>query len=315
MVALPPAEDKTVSAIYDAFAAEQGSGYRNHLGASGIGKECSRAIWYSWRWATRSNHSGRMLRLFETGHQAESRFIHDLRRVGVTVMAVDPETGQQFNLRDASGHFGGSMDSVAIGFVEAPKAWHVCEFKTHSEKSFNSLKKDGVEKSKPQHFAQMQVYMHLAGIERAFYLAVNKNTDELYQERIRYDAECALRLVAKAARIIASVEPPARISTDPGHFECKFCDHSAVCYGDAMPERHCRSCLHSAPVPQGEWMCARHVEIIPPDAQRTGCVAHLFIPALVHGEQVDAGEDWVMYVMANGEKWMDDAQDALDYKK
>ena len=35
----------------------------------------------------------------------------------------------------------------------------------------------------------MQSYMHLAGLERAFYLAVNKNTDELYQERIRYDAE------------------------------------------------------------------------------------------------------------------------------
>jgi len=27
----------------------------------------------------------------------------------------------------------------------------------------------------------MQVYMHLAGLDRAFYLAVNKNTDELYQ--------------------------------------------------------------------------------------------------------------------------------------
>jgi hypothetical protein len=62
-------------------------------------------------------------------------------------------------------------------------------------------------------------------------------------------------------------------------------------------------------------MCARHITIIPPENQRTGCVAHLFIPAFVRGEQVDAGEDWVMYVMANGEKWMDDAQDALDYKK
>jgi hypothetical protein len=305
MVALPPAEDKTVSAIYCAYESEQGSGYRNHLGASGIGAECSRAIWYSWRWATRASHSGRLLRLFETGHQAESRFIHDLRRIGVTVMAVDPETGQQFNLRDASGHFGGSMDGVAIGIAEAPKAWHVCEFKTHSEKSFNSLKKDGVEKSKPQHFAQVQVYMHLAGIERALYLAVNKNTDELYQERIHYDAECALRLVAKAARIIARSDPPARISSDPEHFECRFCDHAAVCHGNAIPERHCRSCLHSTPVDNGEWKCERHMDIIPPDNQRTGCVAHLFIPALVHGEQVDAGEDWVNYQLIDGSEWRD----------
>jgi hypothetical protein len=104
------------------------------------------------------------------------------------------------------------MDAVAIGFPEAPRAWHVCEFKTHSEKSFLSLKRDGVAKAKPQHWAQMQTYMHLAGLERAFYLAVNKNTDELYQERLHYDAEAALRIMAKAERIIAANRPPARIT-------------------------------------------------------------------------------------------------------
>ena len=270
MAALPEPSTTTVDAIYASYEAAQESGYRDHLGASGIGAECERAIWYSWRWTTRARYTGRLLRLFQSGHLAEARFCADLRRIGVTVLDIDPETGRQWNLRDATGHFGGSMDAVAIGFQEAPKTWHACEFKTHSAKSFAKLQKEGVEKSKPQHFAQMQVYMHLAGIERAFYLAVNKDTDELYQERIRYDAEAALRLMAKADRIIRSAEPPAKISADPAWFQCRFCDHASACHGEAMPERHCRSCLHSTPVDGGSWHCARHDWTLTPDQQRAG---------------------------------------------
>ena len=305
MAALPEPASPTVEAIYAAYEAAQETGYRNHMGASGIGAECPRAIWYGWRWATQASHAGRLLRLFQTGHLAEDRFVADLRRIGVTVMDLDPDTGRQWNMRDASGHFGGSMDAVAIGLPEAPKAWHVCEFKTHSAKSFTSLKKDGVEKSKPQHWAQIQVYMHLAGIERALYLAVNKDNDELHSERIRYDAEAAVRLMAKAERIIGAAQPPARISEDPAWFQCRFCDHHAVCHGNAAPQRHCRSCLHSTPAADGAWHCARHNMALAPDMQRQGCAAHLYIPGLVHAEQIDAGEDWVSYRLADGAEWRD----------
>lgn len=305
MAALPTPATPTVSAIYAAYEARQEDGFRDHLGASGIGAECERAIWYSWRWTTRARHTGRLLRLFQTGHMAEARFVSDLRKIGVTVMDVNPDTGRQWTLRDASGHFGGSMDAVGIGFPEAPKAWHVCEFKTHSAKSFAGLAKDGVEKSKPQHWAQMQVYMHLADIDRAFYLAVNKDTDELYQERIKRDVEAGIRMLAKAERIIGSTQPPERISLDPAWWQCRFCDHADACHGDAMPERHCRSCLHSSPVGDGDWQCERMASPLSKEQQRQGCAAHLFIPGLVHGQQQDAGEDWVSYRMKDGSEWRD----------
>lgn len=305
MVALPAPSTPTVDAIYAAYEAGQESGYRVHLGASAIGAECERAIWYSWRWTTRARHTGRLLRLFQTGHLAEARFAADLRRIGVTVLDVDPDSGRQWNLRDHTGHFGGSMDAVAIGFPEAPKTWHVCEFKTHSAKSFAGLVKDGVAKSKPMHAAQMQVYMHLAGIERAFYLAVNKDTDELYQERLHYDAEAALRIMAKAERILRNPQPPARISSDPAWYLCRFCDHADACHGDAMPARHCRSCLHATPIADGAWHCARHDQQLDRRTQEAGCELHLFIPGLVHGEQVDAGEDYVDYRMPDGTEWRD----------
>jgi hypothetical protein len=305
MAALPEPTMLTINAIYAAYEAAQDDGFRAHLGASGIGNPCERAIWYGWRWATQARHTGRLLRLFQTGHLAEDRFIEDLRSVGVTVLPTDPDTGKQWNLRDESGHFGGSMDGVAIGFLEAPKAWHVCEFKTHSAKSFAKLKAERVEKSKPLHWWQMQAYMHLAGIDRAYYIAVNKDTDELYGERIRYDAEAGMRVVAKAHRIIASDNAPSKISADPAWWECRFCDHHAACHSDAMPSRHCRSCLHSTPAADGEWRCSRLGTILTVDQQKTGCAAHLYIPSLVHGQQIDAGEDWVSYVMPNGDEWRD----------
>ena len=96
---------------------------------------------------------------------------------------------------------------MAIGLPEAPATWHVCEFKTHSAKSFAKLKAEGVAASKPLHWSQMQAYMQLAGLDRAFYLAVCKDTDELYQERIRHDAEAGLRILTKAERIIGAARP------------------------------------------------------------------------------------------------------------
>jgi len=305
MAAIPAFSTPTVSAIYAAYEAAADTGWREHLGASLIGTECNRALWYSFRWATRARHTGRLLRLFETGNLAEARFVADLRRIGVTALDFDPNTGRQWTLRDASGHFGGSMDAVAIGFPEAPKTWHVCEFKTHSAKSFAALVKDGVEKSKPAHWAQMQVYMHLAGLDRAFYLAVNKNTDELHQERIHADVEVGLRLLAKAERIITAARPPVRISDDPAWWQCRFCDHHSVCHSDAVPDRHCRSCLHASPVADGAWDCARSNVALDTAAQRTGCASHLYVPDLVHGEQLDVGDDWVSYRMPDGTEWRD----------
>ena len=256
MAPLPPPPTPTLDAIYAAYVAEADDGFRDHLGASIIGKECERALWYDFRWVTRRAFSGRMLRLFDTGKREEDRLVRDLRRTGATVLDTDPETGRQWQVAALGGHFGGSLDAVAIGLLEAPRTWHVVEFKTHSAKSFATLKKDGVERAKPQHWAQMQVYMHLTGITRAMYVAVCKDTDEIHIERVRVDPAAGQRLIAKAKRVIDAPRPPARISEDPTWWQCRLCEHHDHCHGDRPAERNCRTCLHSTPV-DGGWICER----------------------------------------------------------
>lgn len=307
MAPIPPPPTPTIDAIYAAYVADADDGFRDHLGASIIGKECRRALWYDFRWVTRRTFSGRMLRLFDTGLREEGRLIRDLRRTGATVLDADPETGRQWQVSALGGHFGGSLDAVATGLLEAPKTWHVVEFKTHSVKSFATLKKDGVERAKPQHCAQMQIYMHLTGITRALYVAVCKDTDELHIERARADPAAGQRLMAKAKRVIDAPRAPSRISDDPAWWQCRLCDHHNHCHGDRPAERHCRTCLHSTPV-EGGWHCARRDLALSSGEQRQGCRLHLFVPDLVHGEQVDAGDSWVSYRLADGTVWVNAAE-------
>ena len=310
MAPLPDQSAPTRDAIFAAYEADRDDGFRPHLGSSQIGKSCERALWYDFRWATPARFPGRILRLFETGQLEEARLVRNLRRTGATVLDVDPETGRQWRVEAHAGHFGGSLDAVALGLLEAPKTWHVVEFKTHSVKSFRDLVARGVVDAKPQHAAQMQVYMALTGLTRALYVAVCKDTDDLHVERVRADRDEAERLLARALRTINSSRPPAPISEDPAWWECRFCGHHAVCHEGAAPAVTCRSCLHATPV-AGGWHCARHDRELTDEDQKRGCMLHLFIPDFVPGEVVDAGDDHVVYRLADGAIWTNDARDSV----
>jgi len=308
MAQLPDRPQPIREAIFAAYEADRDDGFRNHLGASLIGKDCERALWYEFRWATSASFPGRVLRLFETGQLEEDRLVRNLRRIGATMLDRDPETGRQWRVEappeQGGRHFGGSLDGVALGLPEARKTWHVVEFKTHGAKSFRQLAK-GVAVAKSQHWAQMQIYMHLMGLTRALYMAVCKDTDDLYTERVRHDRAAAEALLAKAGRIIEAQHPPARISEDPDFFQCRFCDHRALCHGGDFAPRHCRSCLHSTPVAGGRWHCAKWDKHLSSAEQRAGCDRHRYIPDLVPGELQAVDEDRIVYRTADGSSWTD----------
>jgi len=155
----------------------------------------------------------------------------------------------------------------------------------------------------------MQSYMHLMGLTRGFYLAKCKDNDALLVERVKYDAAHALALLAKAERIINAHEAPPRVSDKPDYFLCKAyrCPFYSLCHEGGKAENNCRTCLHSTPVADGGWHCERHDRLISYEEQQQGCANHLFLPALVHGEQVDVDEEaeTVTYRLADGSLWID----------
>lgn len=332
MVDLTRATQPTIQAIY-AEREKRGNvdkGHRLHLGGSVLGRECKRALWYSFRWVLDVEFSGRVLRLFERGHLEENRFVQELRWAGVEVYEVDPQTGKQFSFKECSGHVGGSLDGIAKGLLESPHKWHIIEFKTHSDKSFLDLKQNGVEQSKPEHFSQMQFYMGMTAqtghrIERAFYLAVNKDNDELYSERIKFDERHFEMLLRKAWDIVQSPIPLERLSDDPTFFKCRFCDYKGLCHSTAneentitMPALNCRTCVHATPEfsgNDGTWTCAKRNIILTEQTQRSGCNHHRFIPHLINwAEAVDASEEenWIEYEY-NGKRFKNGERGPLSY--
>lgn len=269
-----------LAAINQALESSQEDGKRAHMGASIIGRECDREVWYSFRWATLVRFNGKQLRLFNRGHREEERFISWLRDAGISVDPVDPVTGEQWRISAVKGHFGGSLDGIIwnVPGVEQHGLNHttriLVEFKTHGEKSFLKLIADGVKKSKPEHYVQMQTYMHHKQLPLALYLAINKNTDEIHAEFVRYDPIPATTALARADHLVFQQFPPRRISEDPSWFKCRFCDHKNTCHLRQAMQVNCRTCIHSSPIDGGQWHCKLWNSAIPLEHQKTGCGSH-----------------------------------------
>lgn len=289
-----------VKAIYQRYEDNRRTDHRPHLGGSQIGNSCARALWYQFRWASTEKHEGRILRLFETGEREEIRVIQNLRAAGCTVWDRDPETGRQFNYTAFGGHFGLSLDGVVEGLPESSQP-HTLEVKTMSDKHFKTMENLGVAVAKPVYYAQCQIGMHLSGLDRCLFFVVNKNTDEIYAERLKVDHDFAKALLDKAKSIIFSERPPLGISNDPAWFECKFCPHHAICHGDGESNTNCRTCAFSTAEESGAWTCARYKKELDVIDQHAGCGDHIFNPDLVKLPVHDSGDGWVEYINEDGE--------------
>jgi hypothetical protein len=209
-------------------------GHRKHLGASQIGHPCKRALWYVFRWVKRetyitergTDNKGRMMRLFNRGHREEDRFVEWLRGIGAQVWDHNPEKPtDQFRISNVNGHFGGSLDGIA----QLPAKYGVnfpilAEFKTQGTgPKFEALVKDGVQKEKEMHFAQMSTYGFHYQLSYAIYQAINKNDDDLHVEIVKLDWKLGAEMIVKAREIIEAPphEPPPKFSLSPANLICR----------------------------------------------------------------------------------------------
>lgn len=317
-------ESPTVQAIFAHYERNVDKRPRTSIGASEIGKPCDRALWYSFRHCGQPTFDGRMRRLFETGVLEEPRLIANLRAIGCEVQDKDNKTGKQFEFRALGGHVKGFMDACALGLPEAPKTWHVIDFKTASNKQFQIIRKKGIREAKPEYYAQVMIYMHLSGMKRSMMIVKNKDNDALYAERFKYDKEEAKRILDRAKFIIECNTPPERISDDPDQFVCKFCTFRNLCHnldeGPPVPVTvSCRNCVHSTPEMDGNqhWVCAFHKKDLSTADQVKACEDHLMIPDLIgfsKVEETSTEENWISYVdQRDGFKWINTKKKGKDY--
>ena len=188
---------------------------RGYLGMSGIGIECSRRLWYGFRWADREQFGCDTLWRFEDGHRSEDVMAERLRMVpGINLRTIDPRTGQQFGFSDIGGHFKGHADGLITGLKQAPTALHVWEGKAVNEKKFAKLvqiKAEAGEKNAlrlwdPIYYAQAVLYMAYAEAPRHYLTACTPGGRDMVSVRTDTALDEARRLRAKAERIITATE-------------------------------------------------------------------------------------------------------------
>ena len=265
--------DEYCAKVYD-------DGPRRHLGASLIGHECSRYLWYVFRWVHHEKHDGRQQRLFNRGHREEARFIEWLEGIGFKIWfenrdeAPDAEGNYpQYRISGVNGHFGGSLDGIA----QLPERYGInepvlLEFKTNGTGAgFNKLLSDGMPVAKPQHFAQTSTYGFKYQFRYVVYLNICKNDDNIHIEVAKLDHKLGAQMEAKAERIILSQTPPARLSDNPTFRDCTWCGMKGVCHKADKPAVNCRSCKNASPVENAEFFCSVHNAIIPREVIPQAC--------------------------------------------
>ena len=240
MVEIPNKPDPTLEAMKAAYLAEvsQKRVKRSYLGASLIGHDCSRHIWYSYKnydgdeqmWGAKGHFSA------ESGHWAESVTADRLRLIPGLQLWTHKEDGYQYGWKAMGGEFRGHVDGVIQGLLQAPKAFHIWEHKDKDHKYFTEFcnlkvskgEKKTLEAWDKQYYVQAQINMHYLEIDR-HYLTVSLAGARAYESvRTEYNGEFAEQYVDRAAKIIESKSPPPRISEKPDFFKCKLCKFREV---------------------------------------------------------------------------------------
>ena len=243
---------------------------RNYLGASAVGDPCSRKLWLFFnRYVEKEQFEPRMHRLFFRGKCNEPVIETMLEECGFKIIE---SCLSQANFRD--GFFGGSGDGV----YEYEGKRIAVEMKTCSNKNFAKLELGKLREVQPKHYAQCQIYQNRFDCDYALYIAVNKDSDEIFIDTIKFNAEHYKEYSDKAEFITMADKPPERIASKPTDYRCKFCHARDVCFGMAMPRVDCRNCTSVAKDRQsGKFYCEK------PDRKKQldsngACAHHSFNP-------------------------------------
>lgn len=235
------AEDPTLAALRVAVEKRiNAEEPRNYIGASFIGHQCDRFIYYSYHNAPHAPIDWKGAFAIQNGHADEIVLANRLRMVEGIVLETEDLNGKQFGFSKFNGKYKGHYDGKITGLIQAPKTKHIWEAKSCNEKKFNNLKKcieekeekDSLEAWDKIFYAQAVVYMEEEKVERHYLTACMPGVRDIISVRTHRNSNYAKFLEAKAERIIETKSAPQRIGENRDFFVCKFCKFSDFCWSD-----------------------------------------------------------------------------------
>jgi hypothetical protein len=264
---------KTIKDKLEALKYE--SEQRPYLGGSMIGHGCSRYVAYSFRWAYTDNIESKLWRIFRLGDAVEEILVGQLNKAGLEVY------GQQVSVSGYKCHAAGHID----GLIQIDDVAHLFEGKSMNHTNYLDVQRKGVQVSKPIYYGQCQVYMGKLELKKALFLALDKNTSDVYIEILDFDQDEYDRLIRREEDVIDGLPISffPKISNNPSWYSCKYCSARQVCHHGEMPAMNCRTCENSQIRDEGRWHCGWHNEEITTEHQREGCVDYQVDPVWTGG--------------------------------
>ncbi|MFZ3048048.1 MAG: hypothetical protein WA151_19200, partial [Desulfatirhabdiaceae bacterium] len=215
-------DDATSAKAIDAYL-ESTQTYRDWLGLSAIGHKCSRYLWYQSHGFQNQTEprEARLLRTFAFGNVIEDLLAQWLIGAGFDLSC------RQWKVKFTRGDqvLQGSIDGKICGLLEAPSTTHLWEAKSVNSKGFAKFLKNGYEEYSPQYKTQIHCYAFGIGLSRIFACVMNKDTSELYTERIKVNIEYAKSQLNRAFDIIELKHPPDGTCPKADFYEAKWCNY------------------------------------------------------------------------------------------
>lgn len=237
MTKIPVSKDPLVDML-DAIIIEESNKeeQRTYLGASSIGDECARKLWYKLN-GEKEYFDAKTLRKFADGHRTEQVILEWLGHCTGIELYTRGDGGDQIGFSYYGAKFKGHYDGIARGFPQAPKTWHIVEIKCVNERAFKEIcvlkeknEKTAIRLWRPEYYSQVQVYMHQEKLTRSIHIISTPGARDLVSVRTNYDKDHAEAMLAKAARIIDAKSPPERIG-DQSFYKCRMCFMRDKCHG------------------------------------------------------------------------------------
>lgn len=200
---------------------------RKHLGLSAIGHPCGRYLWFQANGyqVDADPHKAKLLRTFAFGSACEDLMATWLIGAGFNISQRQYKVGfTRDNLV-----LEGSIDGIISGLIESAKP-HLWECKSMNNKGFNAILKGGYEAYKEQYKTQVHVYAYGLKLKRIYVTVLNKDTSEIYSERIKTDNDYAVSQLNRAFDVLEMVVPPDGTCSSEKDFKAKWCDYKALCF-------------------------------------------------------------------------------------
>ena len=196
---------------------------RTYLGASILGTECARQLWYT-KFDSKEVEDPNVLRKFKVGHYLEPMMVELFEKAGYQMWGV---SGEQFGFED--GGIAGHADGVIKGIDGDENTPYLLEFKTSNSFYFKQFVKDGIAANE-KYAGQVQIYMNKFKLKKCLFVVMNKDTQELYFEIVLADEYEAVRLLERGKHILTMTEPPERHYAQANYFKCRFCNWRKTCW-------------------------------------------------------------------------------------